>query len=60
MDYLNFENWFGLEEKLETFKAKHPETSFPKCLEMALFIKERTSPVPTFPFNNLAFSAESI
>lgn len=60
MDYLHFESWFGLEEKLETIKAKHPEASFPKFSEMALFIKERTSPVHTFPLNNLAFSVESI
>lgn len=60
MDYLHFESWFGLEEKLETIKAKHPETSFPKCLEIALYIKGRTSPVHTFPLNNLAFSADSI
>lgn len=60
MDYLHFESWFGLEEKLETVKAKHPGTPFPKCLEMAIFIKKRTSPVHTFPLNNPAFSAESI
>lgn len=60
MDYLHFETWFGLEEKLEAIKAKHPETSFPRCSEMALFVIGRTSPAHTFPLNNLAFSAESI